>query len=68
MSVVDIRRERERERETFIREKRGLTEGQSSIKAAAYVTMGVAKGGGPGGPGTPNPIPLKFIKDKTCTH
>jgi len=21
-----------------------------------------------GGPGTPNPIPLKIIKDKTCTH
>jgi len=31
------------------------------------LTRGVAKGG-PGGPETPNRIPLKISKDKTCTH
>jgi len=30
-----------------------------------FATMGVAKGGGPGGPGTPNPIPLKLLRIKS---
>ena len=28
------------------------------------VSRGVAKGEGPGGPGTPNPIPLKLLRIK----
>jgi len=49
--------------------------GQFSARVLQWdclVTLEFAQGrsqrGGPRGPGTPNPIPLKIIKDKTSTQ
>ena len=37
-------------------------------KESIMNSRGVAKGGSWGSWDPPNPIPLKIIKDKTCTH
>ena len=39
IATIVFRRTRERERETFIREKRRPTEGRSSIEAAVYAII-----------------------------